>query len=153
LPRYWRDSHHYEGEHDKRDMAMPAMPQAGLVMIEAEFVLGCLQAIFDFPTVTFDGYERLNACSARAPGREECEVAIADIAPDQQATRPKPGLRLAVPAKAQLSEKLVFDTGCERVHRFRAVWDAEKANLPMAAKVREMINAHASSIELYHGCR
>jgi len=26
--------HHGEGEHDKRDMAMPAMPGAGLVMVE-----------------------------------------------------------------------------------------------------------------------
>ncbi|SCX29589.1 hypothetical protein DSM25558_4737 [Agrobacterium sp. DSM 25558] len=70
-------------------MAMPAMPRAGLVMIEAEFALGCLEAIFDCPTVIFDGYERLSTCSGRAPSREECEVAIADIATDQQATHPK----------------------------------------------------------------
>ena len=34
----WR--HHGEGEHDKRDMAMPAMPGAGLVMVESQFILG-----------------------------------------------------------------------------------------------------------------
>ena len=34
------DGHHGEGEHDQRDMTVPAMPGAGLVVIEAEFVLG-----------------------------------------------------------------------------------------------------------------
>lgn len=55
-------------------------------------------------------------------------------------------------AKAELSEKLVLDTARERVARFREVWNAEKANLPMAAKVRGMIDAHAPSIELYREC-
>lgn len=55
-------------------------------------------------------------------------------------------------AKAELSEKLVLDTARETVARFREVWNAEKANLPMAAKVREMIDAHAPSIELYREC-
>jgi hypothetical protein len=35
------DGHHGEGEHDKRDMPVPAMPGAGFVVIEAELVLGC----------------------------------------------------------------------------------------------------------------
>ena len=34
------DGHHGEGEHDQRDMTVPAMPGAGFVVIEAEFVLG-----------------------------------------------------------------------------------------------------------------
>ncbi|MEO9338834.1 type II toxin-antitoxin system HipA family toxin [Mesorhizobium sp. SB112] len=55
-------------------------------------------------------------------------------------------------AKAELSEKLVLDTARETVERFREVWNAEKANLPMADKVREMIDAHAPSIELYREC-
>jgi serine/threonine-protein kinase HipA len=55
-------------------------------------------------------------------------------------------------AKAELSEKLVLDTARETVERFRAVWDAEKNNLPIAGKVRGMIGAHASSIELYREC-
>lgn len=55
-------------------------------------------------------------------------------------------------AKAELSEKLVLDTTRETVERFREVWSAEKANLPMANKVREMIDAHAPSIELYREC-
>jgi len=52
-------------------------------------------------------------------------------------------------AKAELSEKLVIDTARETVERFRAVWEVEKNNLPMAAKVRDMIDAHAPTVELY----
>jgi serine/threonine-protein kinase HipA len=55
-------------------------------------------------------------------------------------------------AKAELSENLVLDTARETVERFRVVWDAEKNNLPMAAKVRDMIDAHVPSIELYREC-
>ncbi|MBY3246696.1 type II toxin-antitoxin system HipA family toxin [Rhizobium laguerreae] len=55
-------------------------------------------------------------------------------------------------AKAELPEKLVFDAARETVERFRAVWDSEKNNLPMAGNVRGMIDAHASSIELYREC-
>ena len=39
---------------------MPAMPGAGFVMIEAELILGGLEAVFDRPAVTFDGDERLS---------------------------------------------------------------------------------------------
>ena len=45
--------HHGEGEHDQRDMPMPAMPGAGLVVIEAELVLGGLEAVLDGPAMTF----------------------------------------------------------------------------------------------------
>ena len=30
--------HHGEGEHDQRDMAMPAMPRAGFIVIEPKFI-------------------------------------------------------------------------------------------------------------------
>ena len=52
-------------------------------------------------------------------------------------------------AKAELPEKLVLDTARETVERFRAVWDAEKANLPMAGNVIDAIDAHAPKVELY----
>ena len=55
-------------------------------------------------------------------------------------------------AKAELSEKLVLATARETVERFREAWNAEKANLPMADKVRDMIDAHAPLIELYREC-
>ncbi len=52
-------------------------------------------------------------------------------------------------AKAELPEKLVIDTARETVERFRAVWEAEKNNLPMAAKIVGAIDAHAPTVELY----
>ena len=44
--------HHGEGENDQRDMPMPAVPGAGFVVIEAEFVFGGLEAVFDSPAMT-----------------------------------------------------------------------------------------------------
>jgi serine/threonine-protein kinase HipA len=52
-------------------------------------------------------------------------------------------------AKSALSEKLVLDTARETVGQFMDVWKNEKNNLPMAAKVRETIDAHLPTIELY----
>lgn len=55
-------------------------------------------------------------------------------------------------AMAALSEKLVLETARETVEHFREVWNAENANLPMAGKVGDMIDAHAPLIELYCEC-
>ena len=52
-------------------------------------------------------------------------------------------------AKALLPEKLVIETAKETVQRFKHVWESEKNNLPLAAKVMEMIDAHAPTIPLY----
>ena len=46
--------HHSEGEHDKRDMAMPAMPGAAFVMVEPQFILGRLETILDRPAMTLE---------------------------------------------------------------------------------------------------
>jgi len=68
---------------------MPAMPGSGFVVVEAEFVLGGLEAVFDRPALAFDGDERLDAGTGRAPCREEGEIAVTDIAADQKAAGPK----------------------------------------------------------------
>ena len=47
-------SHHGEGEHDERDVTMPAMPGSRFVVVEPELVFGCLEAVFDRPAVAFD---------------------------------------------------------------------------------------------------
>src|SRR5690606_21405371 len=78
------DGHHGEGEHDQRDMAMPAMPGAGFVVIEAEFVLGGLEAVLDRPAMPFHLHQRLDGCVEWTPGREEGEITFGDIAADQQ---------------------------------------------------------------------
>ena len=69
---------------------MPAMPGPGFVVVEAELVLGGLEAIFDRPAMAFDGNDCLNGCAGWAPCREVSEIAIADIATDQKAAGPKP---------------------------------------------------------------
>src|SRR6476659_5829125 len=42
-------SHHGEGEHDERDVTMPAVPGSGFVVVEPELGFGCLEAILDRP--------------------------------------------------------------------------------------------------------
>ena len=58
-------------------------------MVEAEFVLGSFEAVFDCPATTFDGDEILDACAGRAPCREVGEITVADIATDQKAAGPQ----------------------------------------------------------------
>jgi hypothetical protein len=64
------------------------MPRPGFVVVEAELVLAGLEAVFDRPTMAFDCNKGLNAGAGRAPCREKCEIAVADVAADQQATGP-----------------------------------------------------------------
>src|SRR5271165_2095985 len=81
--------HHGEGEHDKRDVTMPAVPRSGLVMVEPELVLGGLEAVLDRPTMALDADQRRDRCSGRAPGGEVGKIAVGNIAPYQQAARPQ----------------------------------------------------------------
>lgn len=46
--------------------------------------------------MAFNGNERLDARPGRAPCGEECQIAVAYVAPDQEATGPKPRFRLVV---------------------------------------------------------
>ena len=54
IGRMLDDSHHGEGEHDERDVTMPAVPGSGFVVVKPELVFGCLEAVFDRPAVAFD---------------------------------------------------------------------------------------------------
>src|SRR5580693_8900316 len=47
-------SHHGKGEHDERDVTMPAVPGSGFVVVEPELVFGCLEAILDCPAMALD---------------------------------------------------------------------------------------------------
>ena len=62
---------------------MPTMPRAGLIMVESQFVFGCLETIFDRPTMSLDLDQGFDACSSRTPGAEERQVTISDVAADQ----------------------------------------------------------------------
>ena len=85
------DSHHGEDEHDEGDVAVPAMPGAGLVMIEAEFVLGSLKTILDSPTMTFYRHQLFDRRALGRPSGEEGQIATGDVAADQEASCPFSG--------------------------------------------------------------
>ena len=80
--------HHGEGEHDEGDVAMPPMPRTSLIMIKPQFVLGRLETIFDRPTMSLDRDQSFDARSSPTPCGEERQVAISDVAADQEASRP-----------------------------------------------------------------
>ena len=82
-------SHHGEGEHDERDVAMPAMPGPGLVMIEPELVLGGLEAVLDRSTLALDAGQLVDRRPCRTPSGEVGEITVGDSAPDQQTPRPQ----------------------------------------------------------------
>src|SRR4029079_14259275 len=82
-------SHHGEGEHDERDVTMPALPGSGFVVVEPELVFGCLEAILDRPAMALDADQGLDRSPCRTPGGEVGEIAVSDITPDQQASSPK----------------------------------------------------------------
>ena len=83
---------------------MPAMPGSRLVMVEAEFILGGLEAVFNRPAMAFDGNKRLYSCPGRAPGCEEGKIAVADIATDQEAPGPKTRFRLIIVFGIEIGE-------------------------------------------------
>ena len=59
-----------EGQHHQRDVPVPAMPGAGLVVIEADLVLGGLERVLDRPAPPLDGHQGLDRRADRTPGRE-----------------------------------------------------------------------------------
>src|SRR4051812_37717585 len=67
---------------------MPSVPRPALIVIEAKLVLGGLETVLDGPTMTLDGSQRGYWGSGRTPGREECHLAVGDVAADQQSPRP-----------------------------------------------------------------
>lgn len=54
-------------------------------------------------------------------------------------------------AKAMLPEKLVLDVAIETVRRFREIWAAEKAHLPLEKKVIGAVESHAERIPIFKG--
>src|SRR3954465_11850300 len=87
---------HGEGEHRPRDGPGPAVPAAGLVVIEPELVLGGLEAVLDRPAASLGLDQRRYFGPGPAPGREEGGLAVGDGAADQQAPRPQAGEAVAV---------------------------------------------------------
>ena len=98
---------HGEGQHDQGDMAMPAVPGAGLVVVEAELVLGGLETVLNGPAMAFDLDQGVDAGSGRAPGGKEGQVAVGDVAADQQAAGPQARCGFVIFVGAQVGELAV----------------------------------------------
>src|SRR6266487_4430982 len=81
--------HHGEGEHHQGNVAMPAMPGSALIVIEPELVFRGLKAVLDRPAMAFDRHQHFDRCSHCTPSGEEGEIAIGDVATDQQTARPQ----------------------------------------------------------------
>jgi hypothetical protein len=69
-------------------MTMPPVPGSALIVIEPELVLGGLKTILDRPAMTLDRYQCFERCSRWTPGGKEGEIAIGDVATNQQTARP-----------------------------------------------------------------
>ncbi len=80
---------HGERQHHQRDVAVPAVPRAALVVIEAELGLGGFKAILDRPALTFDGDQRVETRARRAPRGKERAHAVGNAATCQQAAGPQ----------------------------------------------------------------
>src|SRR3954447_256135 len=75
---------HREGQHDERDVPVPAVPGAGLVVVEAKFVFSRLEAVLNGPAPALDRHQGFHSGPGGAPGGEKGQVAISDIAADQK---------------------------------------------------------------------
>src|SRR5271168_5360495 len=69
-------------------MPAPAMPGTAFVVIEAEFVLGGFEAVLDSPAMAFDQHQLLHGRALGAPGGEEGQIAVGNVAADQETARP-----------------------------------------------------------------
>jgi hypothetical protein len=83
------DCENRKGQHDERDVAVPAVPGAGLVVRQPEFRLRGLEGILDRPAVSFDRNQRGDPGAGRTPGREEGQLVVAEAAADQKTARPQ----------------------------------------------------------------
>src|SRR3954451_2170044 len=92
-------------------MAMPAMPRAGLIVVEAELILRRLEGILNGPALPFDGNQGLGRGPGGAPGGEVGTLAIAEVTPDQQAARPDARRAIPVLVRVQVSQLEVGPIG------------------------------------------
>ena len=80
------------------------MPGAGFVVVEAEFILGGLEAVLDGPAMPLHADQGFDGRTGRAPSREEGEVTIGDVAADQQAPGPCPGCAIDIFVSFKIGE-------------------------------------------------
>ena len=78
-----------KGQHHQRDMAVPAMPAARLVVSQTAFGFCRFEGIRDGPAASFHAPQRLDRGSVRTPGGEERQALIGEMTADQQPACPQ----------------------------------------------------------------
>ena len=82
----------------------PAVPVPGFVVVETQFVLGRFEAVLDGPAPALDRHQGFPCGPGRAPGGEEGQCAISDIAADQKAPCPYTGQALVVFGRLKIGQ-------------------------------------------------
>ena len=95
------------------DVAMPTVPGAGLIVVEAQLVFRGLEAVFDRPTMSLDLDQHLDAGSGRAPSREEGQVSVGDVARISRPRVHRP-LRASSYSAASRSASSQYTQSCSR---------------------------------------
>src|SRR5947207_15467450 len=72
------------GKHDQGDMPVPGSPQTDLVVIEPDFLFGCLEDLLDFPAGSCHPDHLLQCCPPWPIHQVECEFCpIRDTTTDE----------------------------------------------------------------------
>jgi hypothetical protein len=80
-----------KGEHHQRDVAVPAVPAARLIVVQSQLGLGGLERVLDRPAAALDPDQHRQRRALWAPGGEERQASVGQAAPDQQPARPHRG--------------------------------------------------------------
>ena len=80
---------HGEGEHDHGNIPVPAVPGAGFVMIETQFVLRDFEGLLDRPAMPLDLDQGRDISVRRTPRGEAGHGPGAAVATDQEAMHPR----------------------------------------------------------------
>jgi len=92
---------------------VPAVPGAGLIVVEPEFVLRGLEAVLDRPAMPFDLDQGFDTRSGGAPGGEEGQILVGDIAADQEPPGPQAGSVAVVFGSVEIGQ-LAIAQSCSR---------------------------------------
>ena len=132
-------------------------------MVETEFVLRRLEAVLDGPAMPLYANEGFHGRVCRAPRREEGQIAIGDMAPDQQTPGPRAGQAIDIFVSIKVCEfeiDPVVKPGplgavarrqampCSRIEVARDLRGGARDHRPVTPRAEAMVALHAQHISL-----